>query len=68
MADCLGMLQELLDDESGALTAWEMEFLDSLEAQRIRNFDPRAKTIDPAWEPTGKQQVVLERIWQKVFN
>jgi len=58
MANPDGMLDELLNDASDTMTAWEAEFIDSLDKQRGRN---------PDWEPSGKQLFVLEKVWGKVF-
>jgi hypothetical protein len=48
------MLKELLDDESDLLTAWEIEFIDSLKKQ--------------AFDITPRQLRTLDRIWDKVFG
>lgn len=56
------MLAELLDDESDTMTAWEVEFIESLGKQRDRSYATRSY-----WTPTGKQLAVLEKIWEKVF-
>ena len=50
------LLNELLDDESDRLTAWEQEFLDSLDGQR--NMD--------RWELTDKQDDSLQGIAKKI--
>lgn len=50
------MHQELLQDESDTMTAWEVEFIESL-SRRHR---------DAAL--TRKQAAVLEKIWSKVFD
>lgn len=58
MAKSSDMLNELLRDESDTLTAWEVEFVESLDKQRT----------EPNWEPSSKQFNVLEKIWDKVFS
>lgn len=58
MAKSSDMLDELLQDESDTLSAWEVEFIESLDKQRTQ----------PNWEPTNKQFLMLERIWGKVFD
>lgn len=45
-------LDRALDDESETMSAWEVEFVESLEKQ---------SEIDE-WEPSAKQLAVLERI------
>jgi hypothetical protein len=50
------MLQELLDNEDDVMTAWEVEFIESMDKLRARNGDP-----------SEKQQACLERIWSKVY-
>ena len=52
--DLLPKLDELLDAEDG-LTAWEMDFLESLNKQRGREF-------------TEKQADKLTAIWERVCN
>lgn len=49
------MLDELLKDESDRLTAWEIEFIESLNRQRHRQW-------------SESQVRVLEQIWEKVFG
>jgi len=49
-----GVLDELLEVESG-LTAWEMDFIESLDKQRGRGF-------------TEKQVEILNRIHEKVLG
>lgn len=48
------MLDELLNDESDCMTAWEVEFIESLHRRRDRELSP-------------KQAETLMRIWNKVF-
>lgn len=48
------MVKECLADDSDRLTAWECEFLDSLNNRR-----------DPL---TERQVAILEKIWQKLFD
>jgi hypothetical protein len=50
------MLQECLDDDSDRLTAWEVEFLESLS--RL----PDSRSL------SDKQRAVLERINSKVLG
>ena len=45
-------LDRALDDESERMSAWEVEFIESLEKQ---------SEIDE-WVPSGKQLEILERI------
>lgn len=52
------MIDELLRDESDTLSAWEVEFIESLDKQRK----------DSDWSPSNKQFIVLEKIWDKVFR
>ena len=47
------MLNDLLDDDNDLLTAWEVEFTDSLAGQ--------AGSRDN-WEPSDRQIEVLEKI------
>ena len=49
------MLRELLADESDAMTAWEVEFIDSLLKKRLYKW-------------SEKQIETLEKIWNKVFG
>ena len=53
MPDYEKMLDELLNDESDRMTAWEVEFVESLDKQRDREW-------------SQKQRDILDRIWQKV--
>lgn len=55
------MLNELLRDESDTLTAWEVEFIESLDQQRTREGEQ-------CWEPTQAQFMALEKVWGKVFS
>ena len=59
LTDWQNMLEELLNDESDTMSAWEVEFIDSLNRQWTRHED---MAISP------KQRAVLERIWDKVFG
>ncbi len=54
------MLDELLRDESDTMTAWEVEFIESLDKQRSRNSED--------WTPSAKQCGILSEIWDKVFR
>ena len=63
MADYEKMLDEILNDESDAMTAWEVEFVESLDRQR--NIKQGTRT---SWEPSPKQKDVLDKIWGKVFG
>lgn len=49
------MLDELLKDESDRMNAWEIEFLESLNRQRDRQW-------------SESQIAVLEQIWEKVYG
>lgn len=60
--EALSMLEELLDDESDKMSAWEVEFIESLSGQRDEMGMDRSY-----WEPSDKQWAVLCRIWNKVF-
>lgn len=55
------MLDELLNDDSDKMSAWEAEFIESLN----RQCDGSA---DGGWCPSPKQEAVLEKIWNKVFD
>jgi len=55
MNDMLAMLDELLTDDSDQLTAWEIEFIESLNKQRDREWSQR-------------QEDVLIKIWEKIFG
>lgn len=49
-ADALRKLDELLDAEDG-LTAWEMDFIESLNTQRGRTFtNAQAEKLDQIFE------------------
>lgn len=54
----LSMLDELVNDDTDKMTAWEGEFIESLSQQAERD----------AWEPTEKQAAVLRKIWYRVFG
>ena len=55
------MLDELLSDDSDTMTAWEVEFIESLDRQCD-------SSPDGSWCPSPKQTTVLEEIWGKVFK
>lgn len=55
------MLDELLTDSSDTMSAWEVEFIESLN----RQCDGSA---DGSWCPSPKQEAVLVKIWNKVFG
>jgi hypothetical protein len=55
------MLDELLHDDSDTMSAWEVEFIESLDRQCDGS-------SDGSWYPSPKQEAVLERIWDKVFK
>lgn len=55
------MLDELLQDDSDMMTAWEVEFIESLNRQCDGS-------NDGSWCPSDKQQNVMDKIWNKVFN
>jgi hypothetical protein len=55
------MLDELLNDDSDTMSAWEVEFIESLN----RQCDGIA---DGSWCPSLNQEAKLEQIWNKVFN
>lgn len=55
VTDELQMLDELLEDESDRMTPWEVEFIESLNKQRNRDFSER-------------QVATLGKIWNKVFG
>ena len=55
MTDSLAMLDELLADDSDKMTDWEVEFIESLNKQRDREFSDR-------------QVATLEKIWRKVYG
>jgi len=52
------MLDDLLRDDSDTLSAWEVEFAESLDKQRNRE----------GWSPSDKQFKYLSDIWHKVFG
>lgn len=49
------MLDELLNDDSDRLSAWECEFIDSLDKQRDDGFSP-------------KQETKLSEVWRRIFD
>ncbi len=53
--DNRNILDELLAYDGGCLTAWEIDFIDSLNERR--DFDLSEKQAD-----------VLNRVWDKAFN
>lgn len=55
MNDWNDMLDEILNDETDRMTAWEVEFIESLHKQRERGC-------------SDKQFSVLEKIWNKLFG
>lgn len=55
------MLDELLNDDSDTMTAWEVEFIESLNRQCDGS-------SDGSWCPSPKQEAVLEKVWNKVFR
>lgn len=55
------MLDELLQDDSDKMTAWEVEFIESLSRQCD-------SSRDGSWCPSDKQEKVPEKIWGKVFG
>lgn len=57
MVDWLRVIDDLLEYEGEALTAWEVEFVDSLDKQRQGNDD---------WYPSQKQIAVLDKLMQKI--
>lgn len=52
-ADLHRMIRELLENDADALTAWEVEFLDSVHRQAYFS---------------EKQATIIERIWSKVYG
>lgn len=56
MPDWPDMLEELLEDDSDRMSAWEIEFVNSLDKQ----------SDNEDWKPSAKQRAVLERIWKKL--
>jgi len=60
MSDWDRTLDELLEDESDTMTAWEVEFIESVNKQRAR--------VGEDWLPSTKQKKVLVDIWNKVFD
>jgi hypothetical protein len=58
MTDHNAMIDELLADESDKLTAWEVEFLESIDKQRKRD----------GWLPSEKQEAVMQKVWDKIFG
>lgn len=55
-----GRLDELLADDSGTLTAWEVEFTESLDRQR--------KRYGSGWTPSPPQIASLQKTWNRVFG
>lgn len=53
------MLAELLNDESDTMTAWEVEFIESINKRRFAY---------RGWAPNEKQRTILAKIWQRVFG
>lgn len=51
-AEYAGLLDELLEDDSDTMTAWEVEFIESLNQRRDRAL-------------SEKQETVLTKIWDK---
>ncbi|KKN74263.1 hypothetical protein LCGC14_0392020 [marine sediment metagenome] len=56
-ADQIKMVNELLADVSGALTYWEIDFIEKC----ARQFDVNQPLV-------GMQTEKLKEIWQKVFG
>ena len=58
MADHNSLIDELLAYDGEALTAWEVEFVDSLDKQR--------RSAGDDWEPSSKQEAILRKIAEKI--
>lgn len=56
----------ILDDESDRMTAWEVEFVESLIVRRAQH--ERSYAQRQYWTPTDKQFETLEKIWERVFG
>jgi len=54
------MLDELLDDDSDSMTAWETEFIDSVNRQRAH--------FGEDWLPSDRQEGVIVEVWHRVFG
>lgn len=52
------MLDELLADESDTMSAWEVDFIESLDRQRSA----------PEFVMSDKQWSVLQKVWSTVFR
>jgi hypothetical protein len=57
------MLDELLDDDSDAMTPRDVEFIDSLHNQRGEHLED-----DEEWEPSDAQWKWLDDIYTRVFK
>lgn len=64
MAECPweDMLNELLSDDSDTMSAWEVEFIESIDKQR-----DTAHHEGEGFDPSPKQLKTLRDIWYKVF-
>ena len=58
--DWKGMLSELMLDESDTMSAWEVEFIESLDRQSGKSRF--------GWAPSPKQMECLDKIYDKVFG
>lgn len=65
------MLDELLVDDSGVMSPWDLKFIDSLAWQRegpdLAAEDPQGRPVG-RWQPTTPQWKQLDRIWTEVFG
>lgn len=66
------MLDELLVDDSGVMSPWDLKFIDSLDEQRDRPSilaaaDGQEWPAGP-WQPSTPQWKQLDRIWTEVFG
>lgn len=57
--DYRSMMEELLERDSG-LTAWEIDFLDSLCSKGFQN--------EEHWHFTEKQLACFEKIYNRIFR
>jgi len=54
--DLRNMVDELMESDTDKMTAWEMEFTESVYKRSL------------SMDYTEKQAAVIERIWDKVFG
>jgi len=62
--DYEGMLHELLNDQSDGISAWEVEFIESLNRRPLRH-DAQGRAV-AGW--SEKQCNKLREIWDRVLG